>query len=265
MKTILVDDNQYDLELLKEECANIPGVRILGTFDNAKNALAYAERNPVDFALLDIEMPEMNGITLAGKLKEVNPDIIIIFVTAYSHFALDALKIKADYFVIKPYERADVLDAIRRAKLLVKKRSKDVLIRTFGRFDIFVDERIVKFSNAKSKELLALCVDHMGGQVSMGEAIDKLWEDKDYDNRAKALYRKAIICANATLKEYDITEIFTHSRGSCCVVPEYFRCDYYEYLKNPLRTNLYQNEYMFEYSWAETTNARLSFEINERN
>ena len=49
--------------------------------------------------------------------------------------------------------------ALNRARLLAKGQAKRVFIRTFGRFDVFIDEKLVKFSNAKSKELLALCVD----------------------------------------------------------------------------------------------------------
>lgn len=260
MRTILVDDDQFELELMLEECRAIPGMEVIGAFDRASYALSCAEHNRIDFALLDIQMPEMNGIELAGRLKELNPDMIIIFVTAYSQFAIDALKIKADYFVIKPYSHADMIDAVRRAKLLIKGCRKNVFIRTFGRFDIFVEDRLVKFSNAKSKELLALCIDRMGGEVTMGEAIDKLWEDREFDNRAKALYRKAIICAKSTLMEHGIPEIFAQSRGSCCVVTENFRCDYYEYLKNQDSSDPYQDEYMFEYSWAEFTNARLAFQ-----
>ncbi len=44
-----------------------------------------------------------------------------------------------------------------------------------------MDGNLVKFRNAKAKELLALCVDHRGGEVTMEEAIDKLWEDRDCD------------------------------------------------------------------------------------
>jgi hypothetical protein len=48
-----------------------------------------------------------------------------------------------------------------------------ITLRTFGRFDVFLDGKLVNFTSAKAKELLALCVDRNGGDVTMEEAIDK--------------------------------------------------------------------------------------------
>lgn len=262
MKTILVDCNQADLELLMKECIRFQEVEICGAFTDPLNAIEYAEKNWVDFAMMSIVMPNMSGIDLAVKLREIYPDLVLIFVTADVDYALKALEIKADYFVIKPYSSSDIADAVRRAGLLSKGKQKRVFVRAFGRFDIFVDKKLVKFTNAKSKELLALCVDHVGGSVSMEEAIDKLWEDHDYDSRAKALYRKALISASATLKEYGVENIFVKMRGGCYIDKELIECDYYEYLSAPDKSDLYQSEYMFEYGWSEFTNARLSYDKN---
>lgn len=264
MRTILVDDNQKDLRLLEAECRKHQAVWLGGVFEDPWEALRYAGKNKVDFALLEVVMAQMNGIILAEKLREINPDIIIIFVSAHNEYILSALQNKADYYVLKPFDDRDIADAVRRAYLLSQRPEKRVFVRTFGRFDIFVEDTLVKFTNAKSKELLALCVDHMGGSVTMEEAVDKLWEGRDYDSRAKALYRKAVISAGAILKEYGIGHIFLRARGSCSIRKDSIRCDCYEYLENPEKNFLYQDEYMFEYSWAEYTNAVLSTIRSER-
>lgn len=260
MKTILVDGSQTDLERLVKECERFPEVELCGAFINPLEALEYGELHKIDFAMLSIVMPSMTGIELAEKLRQQHPGIILIFVTAYPEYALKALAIKADYFVVKPYSSFDIADAVRRASLLSRGQQKHVFVRAFGRFDIFVDDKLVKFTNAKSKELLALCVDHFGGSVTMEEAIDKLWEDHDYDSRAKALYRKALISASATLKEYGVENIFIKMRGYCYIDKGLIECDYYEYLSYPGKTDYYPDEYMFEYGWSELTHAKLSYE-----
>ena len=56
MKVILVDDEPLSLNLFKIECGNMPGFEVVGFFDNSLDALEYAQKNPVDFALLDIDM-----------------------------------------------------------------------------------------------------------------------------------------------------------------------------------------------------------------
>lgn len=258
METIIVDCDRQAAKQLEEECRQMDGIHLTGSFTEPAEALEYALHYTVDFALLEVDLGSMNGIELAQKLRAVNPEMIIIFVTGSSEWTLEALRIKADYFVIKPYKEEDIVDALNRAKLLSKRQHKRMFIRTFGRFDVFIDGKLVIFPNAKSKELLALCVEHMGGEVGMDEAVDKLWPDRDYDNRVKALYRKAVIGIRSVLEKYGMQDVFYNRRGVCCLKTERVLCDCYEYLRN--RSNkefVYANEYMFEYSWAEETNARL--------
>ena len=104
MKTILVDDMILDLQLFELKCADMPDFEIVGKFTDPLAAIAFAESNVVDFAVLDIDMPGMNGMELARRLREIRSDIIIVFATAHPKFAVDALKMKADYVVFKPFE-----------------------------------------------------------------------------------------------------------------------------------------------------------------
>ena len=85
---------------------------------------------------------------------------------------------KADFYIFKPYSSKDIEDAIYRARLLAVRQRKRIAVRTFGRFDVFAAGRPICFKNAKSKELLALCVDRRGGEVMMDEAIDMLWPER---------------------------------------------------------------------------------------
>ena len=59
-------------------------------FSTPRAALAHAQGCPVDVAFLDIEMPGMSGLSLAKRLKDAQPDMHIVFVTSYEHYALDA-------------------------------------------------------------------------------------------------------------------------------------------------------------------------------
>ena len=101
MKTILVDDMALDMQLLELKCADMPEFEIVGKFTDPIEAIRYAEQNEVQFALLDIDMPGMNGIELAMRLRELRSDIIIVFVTAHPRFAVEAFRMKADYMVFQ--------------------------------------------------------------------------------------------------------------------------------------------------------------------
>lgn len=260
MRVMIVDDEKLALRQFELETEDLPGIDIVAACSDPAEALEYLRENPVEAAFLDIEMPGMNGLVLAEKMREIRPDLVIVFITGYEQYAYDALKVKADYYMRKPYDRKDLMEVLERARLLAKRQKKRVYFRTFGRFDMFVDDRAVYFANAKAKELLALCVDRRGGIVTIEEAADKLWEDRVYDSRVKNLYRKAVMHIRQVLGEYGVEEIFFGNRGCCQIDIMNVDCDYYELLKgNPdaVRSWKMTRSYLQEYSWAEETSAML--------
>lgn len=130
MKTILVDDEILAMQFFSMECANIDEVEIIATFEDSRSALEFASNHFVELAVLDIELPEMNGIELGQKLKEINPNIILIFISAHDEYAMQAYRLHAPVFLEKPYNREDVLYAIDTAKLFQSSSSKSIAVRT---------------------------------------------------------------------------------------------------------------------------------------
>ncbi|WP_238483709.1 response regulator [Anaerosporobacter faecicola] len=254
LKTILVDDEMLVMEQFEIECEELEEVEVIGKFNLPSKAIQFVQGNRVDIAILDIEMPEMNGIELGKKLRSIQPDIVLIYITGYENYALEAFQVYAAAYILKPFDAEEIMHAIQTAKLLVKGKKKDFVVKTFGRFDLFVQDKLVSFTNAKAKELLAICVDRQGGTVTMEEAIDKLWEDREYDDRVKNLYRKTIVQLTSTLKQAGAEDIFINQRGVCYIDKEKIECDYYELLKENSEVIVtFHDEYMFEYSWAEKT------------
>lgn len=258
MKTILVDNEPLMRRKLEEIMRGIREVDVVGSFKNSEKALEYAEENTVEFALLDTEMPVMDGLDLGRKLQKVCPGIVLIYITENTDRLADILKMKADYCIMKPCGRGDIEDAAKRASLLAERQKKQLKVQMFGRFDVFLNGKVLYFKNAKSKELLALCMDRCGGNVSMEEVIDKLWPERVYDEKVKRLYRKAVMNLHGTLNEKGITEFFQTERGSCHISKEEVECDYYTYLVEPEKNGgMFRGEYLFDYSWGEETLANL--------
>jgi two-component system LytT family response regulator len=109
---ILIDDEKSALITLRNDLrAYCPGVNIQGEFTKAADALEHMKRKAPDVIFLDIDMPVMNGFDFVRALKQpVLPQII--FVTAYSEFAVRAFKVSALDYLLKPIVPAELQAAV---------------------------------------------------------------------------------------------------------------------------------------------------------
>ena len=252
MKTILVDDMILDLQLFELKCADMPEFEIVGKFTDPLAAISYARENVVDFAVLDIDMPGMNGMELARQLRLIRSDIIIVFATAHPKFAVDALKMKADYMIFKPFDREDIIDVLERAKLFRQRQKKRYRFHTFGLFDMEADGIPVHFRSGKAKELMALCVYRNGRPVSIHEIVEKLWGEDAADSPENTGYRRTIKDLTDTMKAYGAEELFLRERGSIRVRMDLAESDYQDFLNGSMEACVkFQGTFMQQYSWAE--------------
>lgn len=135
---------------------------------------------------------------------------------------------------------------------------RNITIRTFGYFDIYVNGRPVSFAHDKSKEMLAVLVDRRGGFVSSSDMIAHLWEDEEFNRTTQSRCRQVASRLKKTLGEYGIGDIIETINGRRRIIPEKVDCDYFNYLENkPEYRHLYTGSYMLNYSWSEITTADL--------
>ena len=107
MKILIVDNERLIVEDLKHEVRELypsPEVRIDGT-TSATDAVQMAEQTEYDVALLDIDMPDMDGLSLARQLISACPAINILFVTGFDDYALQAHEIYCSAFLLKPVSK----------------------------------------------------------------------------------------------------------------------------------------------------------------
>lgn len=258
MRTILVDDNPMEKLRKGQDLESISDVRFLKQFSKPEEALKYAEKNQVELAILDIQMPHMNGSELSRKLRNINPDMAIIFLTPNGKFAADAMRNQASAYVLKTYSVENLQYAVQTAKSVAAKKKRRVFARTFGNFDLFVDGRAILFKSAKAKELLAFLVDRQGGTVSTGQIIATLWEDRPNDEATQNLCSKVTKALQEELNHHEIGDILLQARGVKSVDIDKFDCDLYQMLNGEEQAvQKYLGEYMSEYAWAEERAAAL--------
>jgi two-component system, LytTR family, response regulator len=116
LKAIIVDDEELARQGLALRLGDIDQLEIVRSCVNAKEALqAIAELEP-DIVFLDIQMPGKTGLDM---IREIQSDILpmIVFVTAYDAFAVDAFKLHAIDYLLKPVEQERLVEAVEKARL----------------------------------------------------------------------------------------------------------------------------------------------------
>jgi two-component SAPR family response regulator len=266
MKTICVDDEPLAVEYTLRQCTRLPEIEEAKGFTDSLLALAYLRAHPVDLAILDINMPQIDGITLAARIKQISPQTAILFLTAYKEYAFDAYAVHPTGYLLKPVSQEKLASEVRYACGGTRRSTQaHVQIKTFGTFDVYVDERPVIFKLAKAKEILAYLVDKQGSGVTRSELFAAVWEDSLYDRRMQKQLDVYIRSLRETLQEYGIPEIMEMEKGVLRVKPETFICDAYLFYSGDSDTiNAYRGEYMSSYSWASMTEAILSWRTTNR-
>lgn len=112
IKAIAIDDEPLALDIVKTFCDKLENITLVCCFDNAIEGLDYANIHKPDLIFLDINMPDMTGIELAGNLK---PAPMIIFTTAYKEFALEGFELDAVDYLLKPFSFERFEKAVQKA------------------------------------------------------------------------------------------------------------------------------------------------------
>jgi two-component system LytT family response regulator len=113
MRTLIVDDELPARDRLRRMLADVEGVEIIGEAEDGAQAVEMIEELEPDLVLLDIQMPGLNGFEVIEALEDPPP---AIFVTAYDQYAIRAFEVSALDYLLKPFSRERLKQAIHRAR-----------------------------------------------------------------------------------------------------------------------------------------------------
>lgn len=204
MDVIIVDDEPLARERLLRMLGKLDAYRVVAQAENAEQAMqAIIEHDP-DIVLLDIQMPEEDGLTAAQNITNMDDPPAVIFCTAYDEYALDAFATAAVGYLLKPVRQDDLEAALEKAQRLNKvqlaalaerkatnKQRNHISARSRRGIELIPLEA-VRFFMADHKYVT---VHHTGGETLIDETLKEL--EQEFSNLLVRIHRNALVVVDA--------------------------------------------------------------------
>jgi DNA-binding LytR/AlgR family response regulator len=121
---IIVDDNPIDIKILEGNLSKLPHLKLIQTFNNPIDAIPTIHEGLIDIIFLDVEMPEMTGISLLNSLEKI-PQVILI--SNHTHYSMDAFEVGVTDFIQKPITFERLLKSVSRAIDSINLQGKNII------------------------------------------------------------------------------------------------------------------------------------------
>ena len=159
-KVIIVDDEPIMCDELKCLLENSGEVEIVGIGHSGEDAIALMDRLDADVVFLDIQMPVMNGMEAARILSSRARSPLIVFITAFSNFAVEAFQVDAVDYILKPFDESDIERALKKLRTRRLQTPPDhprsflkkVLAETGDRLEV-IDVKQVQYFQAENRQI----------------------------------------------------------------------------------------------------------------
>ena len=158
IKTIIVDDDKASIEKLQKDLNTLLEIKVIDTTTSAKIAKQLIVSKQPDLLFLDVEMPEMSGFDLLNEIKsEINPNMRVVFYTAYDKYILDALRASAFDYLMKPYFPEELESVALRVKKNISENQNNLeklLNKIINQDDRFAVQTVTGVLMVKYDEVL---------------------------------------------------------------------------------------------------------------
>lgn len=289
MKAILIDDEKPALQHLERLLLKDGRLEITGKYTSARKGLAHLEREKADIVFLDIGMPEMNGLEAGEYIAGLDGDTRIVYITAYSEYAIEAFELNAADYLLKPVTSQRLHKTLERLEprpdpagpqTVSSSESlppaKQLSILCFKRLE-FVDStqpgRKMQWRTSKAQEVFALLLHNRGQWILKDTIVDLVWPDFKPEKAVTNLHT-TVYHIRKLLKAWDMEVLVEFSQERYRLTKEQVMLDVEEFERGysgaPVDSEaewqrresllqLYRADYLEEhdYDWAEIRRKEL--------
>jgi two-component system response regulator AlgR len=200
VKVLIVDDEPLARTRLRRLLENMDGVEIGGEAKSGKEALLRSSAMNPDIVLLDIRMPEMDGLETATHLSRMKHPPAIVFTTAFSEHALAAFEANAVDYLLKPIRRERLQEAIGKARKITraqllelgKQEAKDrarthISAYVGGNLQLVPSEQVYYFQAGQKY----VTVHYPDGQILIDDPLKSL--EQEFGERFLRIHRNSLV------------------------------------------------------------------------
>lgn len=284
MKVFIADDEPLALRSMEKLIKEIDGIEVIGKFQDPRLIVDAVIKERPDLIFLDIEMPVLSGLEIAERLLQLELGIKIVFVTAFSEYAVNAFELNALDYLMKPVRKDRVIKALNRIRdTLDPPGSADFTREAAFRLRLFQSLQIeyplqepqpLRWRTAKAQELFIYLLQRNGQTVRKDTLITIIWPDYDLDKAYTNLYttvyqlRKTINQLSLNIRIISGDEGYMLDKGEVLIDVEEWEKGI-EQLSTITADNimlhheimrLYRDSYLkeYDYEWADNERQRLS-------
>jgi len=210
LRAVIVDDERPAINRLQQILDERKDVEVVGAFTTTLELLKVFPELLPDVAFLDIEMLGRNGLELASLLLDMHEDLEVVFVTAYNQYALEAFRVSAADYLLKPIDPG-LLDRTiqtirkRRERTMGDREEGPLRVQCFGSFIVFQPGggKPARFPTLKAEELFAYFLIHRETNVSKWTICECLWPENEPEHAEHNLHT-TVYRMKKTLRENGI-------------------------------------------------------------
>jgi two-component system LytT family response regulator len=189
MNAIIVDDElsvrNAIIALIREY---YPDIHIIATADTIKDGYEAIIKHEPDLLFLDIELPDGNGFELLKKVEPVS--FKVIFITGHQEYALDAIKVSALDYILKPFDTDELRSAMEKAREVINHEEQQLKLQALT-------------ENLQSKKVLKRIILHVSDHLQLVSVSDIIRAKADSNYTHFWLSGGQQIMVSRTIKEYD--------------------------------------------------------------
>lgn len=252
MKAIILSDDVLSFrKVIKSIDAN-DEIDIVESFSLLKNIEEFVSAHDVDVIFVDVTSKKEEKINFIQKIRLNNNKIYTILISDSKEDSYIAYGLNAIGFLLKPYEENQIKNQLENINKNYPFINKKVVVRTFGNFSVSVNGEPVKFSLAKSREILAYLINLQGTEINWPTLAAEVFDEDLYDSKTYARLHKSVERLRKILKEYKVEDILISKKGYLAIDVNKIDCDLYKFIAgDKVARASYYGELMKEYSWAE--------------